>query len=437
MTNVAIIGAGMAGLATARTLRDQGIRCSIFEAVDHVGGAVTSERYGDVTVDRGFQVFNSWYPAVKEILRPGEYAALNIKNFQPGIETLTPEGPALIVDPVRAPAMVPRLIRSKVGSALSLREMLRLQGWLKSEVAHRSSLELRSPSRLQRRADLPVAESLDAAGLTGTMRKRAIDPIVRAFLFDKDGQTSAAFAKWLMMTLLRGTLAIPENGMSDLSDTMARIPGVRLELNAKVESIEVTDSGTDSGVTVHVNGGSERFSYAVLAVDSAAESQLIGTPQRAHRGLSTWWFLSDDPVGANPVVTVDGCSMSCLDSAVEVTSVAPSYAPGRHLIAGTAVHPSRSSFDASRDIPSEAAVRDSLGKIYDANPSNWQLVTRHDIPQAIPLIEPQTAMTGHREVAMFKGRVALAGAHNATPTVDGAIRSGQRAARKIISELED
>ena len=439
MTDVAIIGAGMSGLAAARTLRTAGIRCTMFEASTRVGGVVASELYDDVTVDKGFQVFNSWYPAVKEVLNPGEYAALNIKNFQPGIQTLTPEGAALIVDPVRAPAMVPALIRSKFSSALDLKELIRLRRWLRSEVTHRSSLEMRAPSRFRHPVDRTVADSLDAAGVTGKMRKVAIEPVLRAFLFDDDGETSAAFAKWMIMTLLRGTLAIPENGMRDLAATMGRIPGARLETNSRVEKIDVIDAGADRGVTVHVNGTSEIFRYAIVAVPARVEEELIGTPAVPHRGVTTWWFLSDEEVGAAPVVTVDGCEATCLASAAELTSVAPDYAPGRHLVAGSTIHPTRSSdpFDASRDLPTEQEVRRGLSHIFDTNTSDWELVTRHDIPDATPLIAPNHAITGLAAKQLVQGRIALAGAHHATPTVDGAIRSGQRAARRIIEELTE
>src|SRR5699024_12543596 len=94
VTEVAIIGAGMAGLAAARTLSQSGVRCTLFDAAERVGGVVRSEQHGEITVDRGLQVFNTWYPAVREILNPGEHAALSIKNSQPASNTAHPAGAA-------------------------------------------------------------------------------------------------------------------------------------------------------------------------------------------------------------------------------------------------------------------------------------------------------------------------------------------------------
>lgn len=428
MTEVAIIGAGMAGLAAARTLSQAGVRCTLFDAADRVGGVVRSEQYGEITVDRGLQFLNTWYPAVKEILSPGEYSALKIKNFQPGINTVTPAGSALIIDPVRAPSMVPKLLRSQFSSVLRLGELVRMRNWLRSERMHRSSLELRGPSRFGQASDEPVSASLDKAGITGPVRQNAVDPILRAFLYDRDGQGSAEFAKWVFVTLLRGTLALPERGMGDLAATMGRLGGVHVELNYQVSAVDIHTQGVD----LTVNGKAERFSHAIVATSAQAAHDLIGTAVPEYRGQSTWWFSATDAVHSDRLVTVDGSGSLGIDLAAEVTSVAPAYAPGRQLIAAVASHPhSNGDFDAARDLPTEHDVRRGLSSIYDCSPEALELVTRQDIPDALPLVGPNHAFQAQPAAELLDGRVAVAGAHTATSTIDGAIRSGQRAARAI------
>src|SRR5699024_10214007 len=117
------------------------------------------------------------------------------------------------------------------------------------------------------------------------------------------------------------------------------------------------------------------------------------------------------------------------------TSVAPAYAPGTQLIAAAASHPySNGDFDAARDLPSEQEVRRDVSSIYDCSPEALELVTRHDIPDALPLVGPNHAIQAQPAAELLDGRVAVAGAHTATSTIDGAIRSGQRAAR-VIADL--
>lgn len=452
MSDVAIIGGGMAGLAVARALRSAGRDCEIFEATDRVGGSVASERIDRITVDRGFQVLNSWYPAVKEALSPAEYAGLKLSPFKPAIQTLTPKGLALIVDPIRAPHLLPALVRSRIASAISLWDSFYLQGWLQSELIHRSSLERRTVRPRRRAKDITVAASLDRSGVTGALRKLAVDPMLRAFLWDTDGESSAQFAKWLFVTLTRGALTLPANGMGELAETMGRIPGVDIHLQTPVEGVRVVGSGADAGVHISAGGRTQRFDYAIMALPQAVEARLLSTPVRPTRGVSTWWFLADDKLKEMPYITVDGSGRTPLALAAEVTSVAPGYAPGRRLVAATVVHPRPTAAQpqspqpgalwsgtaaASRlELPTDPQVQRFLGTLWGVDTSGWEVLTRHDIPDAAVLVSPGEAMRTPEELELREGRLALAGTHHATPTIDGAMRSGQRAAKQVLAQME-
>ena len=50
---VAIIGAGMAGLAAARLLREAGAGCMIFDKSRGLGGRMATRRAGDFSFDHG------------------------------------------------------------------------------------------------------------------------------------------------------------------------------------------------------------------------------------------------------------------------------------------------------------------------------------------------------------------------------------------------
>lgn len=431
--NVAIVGGGLAGLAAARTLYKSGLGCTVFEASDSLGGHVRSERIDGVTVDHGLQTFNSWYPAVKEILQPGEYAALGIRYFQPAIQALTSDGLALICDPIRAPHLIPSLMRSKARSALSFRDLLALRRWLKSELSHRSSLELRSIKQKYIDEDVKTCESLDQRGVHRRTRAVAIDPLLRASLFDTEGESSAIFAKWMVATMLRGNLAVLENGMGELATTLARVPGAEFRLNTPVTAIE---EGGD-GVRVTVNGAEvEHFSHVIVAVDPRRETELLGSPEVPTTSVSSWWFVSEEPVMDEGLLTVDGTRSTPITSAAEVTAAAPSYAPGKHLVAANHVHP-RGSDPAMG--PSVDEVQRGLGSLFGVDSSSWELVKEQRFIDAIPLNLPQSLHRigkelGDREIQ--GGRIALAGAQHATPSIDGVLRSGQRAANHVISQLD-
>jgi hypothetical protein len=63
---IGVIGAGLAGLAAARTLQDQGHRVTLFEKSRGPGGRASTRRYGDVGCDHGAQYFTARDPAFRD-----------------------------------------------------------------------------------------------------------------------------------------------------------------------------------------------------------------------------------------------------------------------------------------------------------------------------------------------------------------------------------
>ena len=53
--DVAVVGAGLAGLSAARHLSAAGLHTVVLEAGDRIGGRVRTERMDGFTLDHGFQ----------------------------------------------------------------------------------------------------------------------------------------------------------------------------------------------------------------------------------------------------------------------------------------------------------------------------------------------------------------------------------------------
>lgn len=459
MADVAIIGGGIAGLAAARTLRNAGVKPTIFEASDIVGGSARSLTIDDITIDEGFHLINTWYPAVKEILTSGEYDTLGVRAFPAAIQTLTPHGLSLIGDPVRAPRIVPALLRSRLQRAISFRDLSGLRRWLGTEMNHRSSFELRPTKTRPHREDRSVAEALDKYGVKGRTRELIVDPLLEGFLHDPHGDTSAAFARWVLATLLRGTLGLPKEGMGQLSGTLARIPGARIHTNTVVTGLSPVAAGAGVELTTQRVDGTERAAATpadwaqvrrvgepekvtadrvIVAVDPESEAELLPAAapsgQNARARLETmpvinsWWFVSDEPVSGAGYVTVDGTQQTPIARAAEVTAVAPGYAPGRHLLACNVV-----TKDPQAQLPSDAEIAAHLATLFGLNPEasrSWELVQRQPAVRRVPLVAPGGIP------AEGEGPIVLAAGRYATPTVDGAVRSGIRAAQRVLKELE-
>ena len=80
--DVVIVGAGLAGLAAARTLHRAGVQVQVLEAQDCVGGRVRTDRVDGLTLDRGFQLLNPAYPEAERVL---DLKALQLRPLAAGV----------------------------------------------------------------------------------------------------------------------------------------------------------------------------------------------------------------------------------------------------------------------------------------------------------------------------------------------------------------
>lgn len=80
MTDILVVGAGLAGLTAARTLVRAGRRVRVLEASGQVGGRVQSRSQGGFLLDAGYQVLFTGYPAVRRQL---DLDALDLVSLPP------------------------------------------------------------------------------------------------------------------------------------------------------------------------------------------------------------------------------------------------------------------------------------------------------------------------------------------------------------------
>ena len=68
MPTVGVIGAGIAGLAAAHQLREEGVAVRVLEASDRTGGAIQSERTEGFLVEDGPNTVRAGAPALEAIV---------------------------------------------------------------------------------------------------------------------------------------------------------------------------------------------------------------------------------------------------------------------------------------------------------------------------------------------------------------------------------
>lgn len=418
--DVVVVGAGLAGLACARTLERAGLSVVVLEAAPEVGGRVRTELVDGFRCDIGFQLVNPAYPAVRRLV---DVDALRLRTFEPGVAVRRHDGPgglAVLADPRRAPRLLPPTVRSAWRAGyLDPVELLSLARW--------AAPALGNPRRLLSGPDTTLAASLDAAGAGGALRREVLEPFLSGVLADDTGASSAAFVRLLVRCFLLGTPGVPAGGMGELPRQLAAGLHRPVRCGTAVEEVHAGGGGA-GGPSVRTASGPLRSRAVVVATDGPDAGALLGSrlgDRRAEtmNGLRTWWFATPRAPSPERMLVVDGRRGPVVNTAV-LSAVAPAYAPpGRSLVQATTLLPTEAD---------ERVVRRELDRLWGTSTSDWELLVRHDVARALPRQLPP--LQPRRPVALGDG-LFVAGDHRDTASQQGALVSGRRAARAVLLEL--
>ena len=426
-TQVAIVGAGLAGLTCARHLEAAGVDVRILEADDDIGGRVRTDVIDGFRCDRGFQVLNPAYPALRQ---EADLRALGTRSFDRGVAVRRDDrdGLTIVADPSRDPRSLPRTLRSGYARPATLAAFAR---WL--------APALGSVAALEAGPDAPWGTSLDDADVTGPLRSDVIDRFLSGVLLERDGSSSAIFVRLLLRAFVLGSPGLPAQGMAALPYQLASHLRRPVELSRRVRAIDSTSDGS-SGVRLQHDGG-HLTAQAVVVTDASAAHDLLGTPPVTGKGVVTWWFATDERPSPLAMLALDARRPATdprgpvVNTAV-MSNAAPSYAPlGQHLVQASALLDRGSDHEsahAQADAISEAVVRTQVGEIWGCDTADWRGVTRHVVPHALPVQAPGQPI--RQDVDLGQGRF-VCGDHRDTGSIQGAIVSGRRTAKAVLTRL--
>ncbi|WP_217198310.1 NAD(P)/FAD-dependent oxidoreductase [Streptomyces buecherae] len=405
VADVVVVGAGLAGLACALDACRAGWRVALLEASDGVGGRMRTDRREGFLLDRGFQVFNTSYPQVKQRV---DLRSLQLRPFTAGVVAHTPKGPVRLVDPTREPRAAGALLPGRFLSARDLAALAVLS-------ARDAVLPV---SAIRRGRDRPTSTALSRAGLSDAVVADVLRPFLAGVFLEDRLETSARFFHLVWRSMARGTLCLPAGGIGAVPGQLADgLPDGVLRLETPV--VRLTDAG------VLLGDGSEVPARAVVvAVAPAAAARLVPTltvPDT--RTVTTYYHVTDAVRAAGRTLMVDS-SGAILNTCV-LSAVAPGYAPPGTALVSTSVlgtdHPGRA----------EAVLR-RLAELYDTDTGGWRRVATYTVEGALPAMLPPWPLS--RTTRLGPGRY-VCGDYRATGSVQGALASGARAAREVSADL--
>ncbi len=386
-----VVGAGLAGLRAAQLLADAGRDAVVLEAADSIGGRVRTDRVDGFTLDRGFQLYNPAYPEGRLA-----WPDLVLRQFGAGVDVIRDGVSHPLADPRRDPRSLPTTTRS-----------LRALGATRGLAAFGAyAARLGTPSHPRRtpqaQADVPIGETLRAAGVDSAAIDCLVRPFLSGVLADADLDSPRGVVDDILRSFLAGTPGVPEAGMDQLPRRLAE--GVSVLTDTPVLSVAPGQVTTEEGQWLADD--------VIVAV--ADPASLVPTASTTHwRALTTWYFASTTLPRRHSLLLVSPDVR--LANVAVMSDVAPSYAPsGRSLIAASAV-----GFHDSAE--AERWAREDSARMLCVAPGDLELIAHYPIADALPAV-------GARRAAAVSSGVVLAGDHRQGPSINGALASGRRAA---------
>ncbi len=270
-----------------------------------------------------------------------------------------------------------------------------------------------------------------------------VRPAIEPFFYMHASEVSAGVACALLRHAVRWQLMTPEDGTDALAKALAARLDVRLECGARrLERVE-------GGVLVHHLKGSTRADAAIVSVPPFAALELappvsdrdlqdLESAQRFEACLALFLGYRRSVPLPSPSITVGGPGAHRL---VGLTSLSTGGAPGliprgREVVAVLAMGERTRSLASLDQRGVERAVladvKADLG--LDLPRPDWTHVVRRQAATVVP--EPGSLERAAAFSRRHRTRVHFAGDWlSGTSTVEGAVRTGSRAARRIGEEM--
>jgi len=419
MTDVAIAGGGLAGLVAACRLAERGREVLLFEDRESVGGRVRSRDVDDYTLDRGFQVLFTGYPAVQAEL---DLSDLDLRRFSPGATIARPDHRSTLADPLRAPGAI---VQSALNTDVTLRDKLRT-------LQLRRALSSEDPGTLFDGPPETIREYLDRWGFSGKYVENFVAPFYGGITLDRSLSTDAGVFRYTFAMLSRGDTAVPADGMGAIPTQLAdraRDAGVTIETDTPVTDV------TPSGDEVSVEAGTEAVTAdaAVVATDPGTARDLTGVDAvpTETRGCVTQYFAMDERTFDTGKRIILNATDDRPNTVAPLSAVAPEYAPDRRtlLSATTLGTPDES------DEELATRVRDALVTWYPEHRFDDLELVATDRIEFAQFDQPPGFRDDLLSADAPEGSVYLAGDYTQWSSIQGALESGQIAAEKVSDDV--
>jgi len=405
--SVAIIGAGLSGLVAAINLEKAGINTTVYEATDRVGGRVKTDYIDGLTLDHGFQVMLTAYPATRKYL---DYSLLQLKQFLPGAVLFQGGKSELFGDPLRnSNFFLPGILGKQVSFSDKLK-LLKLSNQLKKK----------SLDDIFNKQESTTLDYLQQHGFSNEVLKAFFYPFFSGIFLEDELRSSSRKFEFVYKMFSEGLAAIPEKGIQAIPNQLyGQLKETHFHFNEPVEKIE------NQKLTLK-NGQSATYDYMIITPDAGQLISNLPDHQTAWRSVTNLFFSVKNKVITKKLI---GLIHSKEKALVNNLHYCQAIDQDAYLLSVSVVKSvSLSNKELIHQVTKE--LKDIAG--IEVN----ELIKKYVIKKALPEMQ-QINYSLRKTETQLKERIFMAGDYLSNGSLNAAMLNGEAAGQAVSEKIKN
>ena len=404
--SIHIIGGGISGLIAARVLEEHGLSATIIEATDRLGGRVKTDVVDGYSLDHGFQVLLTAYPAAKKYL---DFDALELQEFLPGSAIFKNGKQKIIGDPLRNLSLLLPTLFSGIGTVNDKLKILALNRRLKKKSIQNIFAEKEQTTRVY----------LENIGFSEAIITDFFTPFFSGIFLENKLETSSRMFEFVYKMFGEGKAALPKDGIQAIPKQLfEKLKSTTYVFNTKVKSVENGSIKLESGETLKSN-------FTIIATQASGLVSNLKNQATLWKSCDTLYFEVAKREIKKPLIGVIAAPNTLINNIFYHTSLQTSATATKELLSVTVID--------KQNLTNKKLVTEVQKELKElCNIDSCTFIKQYNIPMALPnlqdiqyeMLPSETRLT---ETIFLAGDTQLNGSLNA------AMIAGERAALEVIN----
>ncbi len=403
-----IIGAGISGLIAAKVLEDHGYAPVLLEATDRVGGRVKTDVVAGYSLDRGFQVLLTAYPAAQKYL---DLETLDLQNFLPGATIFKNKKQRILGDPLRDQSLLFSTLFSGIGTFSDKIKILQLNQRLKKKTVTDIFLE----------PEETTISYLNGLGFSKDMIDNFFRPFFSGIFLENKLETSSRMFVFIYKMFGEGNAALPKAGIEAIPKQLHQ------KLNHSTFKFHSEVATINDNEILLTNGDRIPSDFTIVATAASGFIKNLKNQSISWQSCDTLYFDTETRCINKTLIGLIPDKKALINNIFYPSSLKMSNPKKKQLLSVTLV--------GTHNLSEEKLIDRVLWELKEyCGIDSCTFIKRYRIPRALPKLANLQYEMSPSETRLNQ-QIFLAGDTQLNGSLNAAMLSGESAAMGIIETL--